>query len=153
MRSPLNLDRQAALDAQSIVAGWREEFSADAGVLENLLRRALGILQENGPFATVLYLLTRVKKDRKEGRRTNGASPEELAAAATLKGLLATASRLTGGDIAVPSQFWRPSECIEALRFVTSEVTASLDTLMLISNLWEHTLTYARYAASAIKSR
>jgi hypothetical protein len=132
--APLNLDNLAAVQAQQVVDLWVQKGNQlkDSKNLENVVRKALGILQENGIFATVLYLLT-----RRDG--------EKSAADAILASLGSAAFNLTG------KAFVDSGQQLEILKSVTESLTKDLDRLILVTELWEQTLIYARYAAAAVR--
>ena len=61
-----NLDRLAALHAQSIVSRTKDVQDGDrlatkqsARDVDNVVTKALGVLQEDGVYACALYLLSR----------------------------------------------------------------------------------------------
>src|SRR5438874_9718114 len=67
-----NLDWHAAKSAQTIVKNTRtikvkkngKEESIEASSLDNLTTKTLGILQENGVYAALLYLYSRGDKEQ-----------------------------------------------------------------------------------------
>jgi len=110
-------------------------LNAQAGELndvENLSTKALGVVQESGLFASLLFLLTRTREqDRKSAdqiRTTLLNSAQELYA---------------------PKQ--RPTTKPAELAYVTSEICADLQRTLLVRSLWEQTLIYTRYGAKALK--
>jgi hypothetical protein len=124
-----NLDRIAAQTAQSIITGTKNK-KCDADNVENLVTKALGVLQENGVYASMLYLYSRssaVERPIAEECRSN---------------LLFILSDL---NLKLPE---RPNASI-ALKFLTDKVCNDLDRLLLVKQLWEQTLIYTRYGAKA----
>jgi len=118
----LNLDQKAAQYAQAIVRNG----GAD---IENLVTKALGVLQEQGVYACILFLLA--NKDQK-----------------ILSPLCALLHELP----AFQSNADIPTERADSkvtLQFFSDSVCAELDTLLLVKDLYEQTLIYARYGAKA----
>ena len=124
-----NLDLIAARAAQTII---NETTRPDikASDVENVVTKALGVLQENGVYAALLYLYS----------RTNAAD-KPIAEKAREK-LLDLTKELTLPELA-------SREAKTALKFLTDHVCNDLDRLLLVKQLWEQTLIYARYGAKA----
>jgi hypothetical protein len=123
-----NLDQLAAKAAQGIIDQTKK--SSKATDVENLVTKALGVLQENGAYAALLYLFSR------------GNSIERPIAEQTRKSLLDLLSKLS---LSVPEK----KEAAVALKFMVDSVCYDLDKLLLVKQLWEQTLIYARYGAKA----
>ena len=119
MNSTIPLDLEAARTAQRIV-----QDKATAAELENSLRRALAVLQEQGVFATILYLHV------KEGDRGRNV-------AKCLFELLV--KFVPGGTAKVPE------DGRAQLKFLTDQVLTDLQTTLLVKQLWEQTLIYSRF--------
>jgi len=115
----LNLDQKAAQYAQKIV----DQGGAE---IENPVTKALGVLQEQGVYACILYLLA-------NRHRTILSPLYDL-----LKGLpsFESSPRL-------------PDDSKEVLKIYSDTVCHDLDTLLLVKELYEQTLIYARYGAKA----
>ena len=131
-----NLDRLAARMAQDIVKG-----GGDAKKLENLATKALGVVQENGVYAGMLFLYSRTSKEDK--------TPAE----AIRTQLLA----MLGKDEIVSLELAFTGNAREALWLAVSDhligkVTSDLDKLLLVKELYEQTLIYVRYGAKAAGS-
>jgi hypothetical protein len=132
MNAPVNLDHQAAVWAQAIVKQWQgRNEGKDESPLENTIRRTLGVVQDNGLAAAALFLAKQQKK-------------EDSAAGAIVQTLFAVAK---GAWEASADQ---PNEASELLEYLIKDVTGDLDRLLLVKDLWEQTLIYARYAAAAL---
>jgi cytosine/adenosine deaminase-related metal-dependent hydrolase len=121
-----NLDLLAAETAQEIVERRESIKPKD---LERLTTKALGVLQENGVYAAMLFLYSR------NGAESNAAQliRESLLRMLTSLGI----DPLPEGDNST------------ALKFVTDSVCSDLDTLLLVKQVWEQTLIYCRYGAKA----
>lgn len=118
----LNLDQKAAQYAQAIVRNGGAE-------IENLVTKALGVLQEQGVYACILFLLA--NKDQNI----------LLPLCALLKELPAFHA-----NPAIPTE---RTDSKVTLKFFSDTVCSELDTLLLIKDLYEQTLIYARYGAKA----
>ena len=118
----LNLDQLAAQYAQEIVA----KGGAD---IENPVTKALGVLQEQGVYACVLYLL--VNKEQ-----------TVLTPLYTLLDQLPDIAKKGG----IPND---QTNAKDVLKFYSDTVCKKLDTLLLVRELYEQTLIYARYGAKA----
>lgn len=121
----INLDRLAAQYAQKIIKKTSGDKPAD---VKNTVTKALGVLQENGIYACFLYLLA------KEGERGRVIVGE----------MLDLIDRLGFG--------WdKPdSNDVEGvLGYVSEKVTADMERMLLIKEVLEQMLIYARYGADA----
>jgi hypothetical protein len=140
-----NLDRLAAQHAQQIVerTSSTEKGEADrlatqqaASDVDNLVTKALGVLQENGVYACGLYLLSRTQ------------DKEQKIAAVVLDELLKLAAQLPFGWRLTTWQ--RESDKPQrVLEFLSRTVCRELDPLLLTKDTYEQTLIYARYGAKA----
>lgn len=122
-----NLDLLAARTAQMIIDKTKDNKSSD---VDNVVTKTLGVLQENGVYAAALFTFTRPKKE------------EEIAA--TMRQQLMQFASKDILHVKVP-----PDQPKETLDFVTEQIAKDLDTLLLIKQVWEQTLIYARYGAKA----
>ena len=121
-----NLDYKAAKNAQQIIATTIDEGNKPSDV-ENLATKTLGVLQENGVYACLLYLYS----------RTN--TTESPISRVIRRKLLA----LTSWDNT------QEDKVETALRFLNENICNDLETLLLTKKLWEQTLIYTRYEAKA----
>ena len=119
----MNLDLEAAKTAQEII---KETKESKASEVENLITKTLGVLQENGVYACMLFLYSRTSKSDKIVR----------------KKLLGIAERLVDD----PENRDKSKNDLE---FLTDNICNDIDTLLLTKQLWEQTLIYARYGAKA----
>lgn len=122
-----DLDLHAAQTAQAMIR--ESEKVGKAQDTENLITKALGVLQENGVYACALFLYARTS-DRK-------------IAEAVSKQLLLMTDKL---DLKPPE---KPDDWRIGLKFVSDQICSDLDRLLLVRQLWEQTLIYARYGAKA----
>jgi len=118
----LNLDQLAARYAQKIVADGQDG-------LENLITKTLGVLQEQGAYACLLFLFSRTGNEKKLAEKTR---PHLYNLFKELP---------VFADTEITDQ--------NALPFFFDTVCNDLDTLLLVKELYERTLIYARYGAKA----
>jgi len=128
-----NLDLLAANTANEIVAalvtGQGKERVKQAKSLDNVTTKALGVFQENGVYAGMLFLLSTSQ---------SGEMARYIAGALT-----DLTSQLKFGWT-VPSK--TPHEM---LPHYSRTVCEQLDRLLLVKRLFEQTLIYVRYGAKA----
>lgn len=133
----LNLDKVAAESAQAMVKKAKEDPQVKMNVkkpvdtLERLATKALGVLQEQGVYAMMLFLFSRTSDEKEVAPLIRSQIYEAL-------------RKLPGFE----------TESIEdnsdkALEYFTGKVLNNIDTLLLVRDLYEQTLIYARYAAKA----
>lgn len=136
MTTTLNLDQKAACYAQEMVKNSvlkKEEAKA----AENLITKTLGVLQEQGVYAMLLFLFSRSGEEAKIAPKLRG----------SLYRLLRQLPRYQGDqDLA---GFDEATKSGVVLPFYTNHVCDELDTLLLVKELYEQTLIYARYGAKA----
>ena len=155
---PANLDFTAASAADEIqnAIGERCKGANHNKVLakdvENLVTKALGVVQESGPFACGLFLLS------KAGDKPIEETPyEAVVACHILSRLLSLPAQYALADI---QQAWRdgvlePKQVNGAKSQIIPHLVklagVSIERLLLIKQIWERTLTYARYMARSRK--
>jgi hypothetical protein len=121
----MNLDFEASKLSQEIVSNTTNFKSSD---VENLVTKTLGVLQENGVYACMLYLLSR---DNEMSR-------------CVVDSLLKMVELI---EIKLPVTSSTKNE--EILNSISYIICNDLDTLFLTKELWEQILLYARYGAKA----
>ena len=127
------LDRVAASRAQEIVRQAIEDRKTAAKEVDNLVTKALGVLQENGVYACFLFLFSRTRDaEKKIAEVVRG----------QLLHLAAEDLRFGWGK----PQSWNAEE---VLSHVSNTICAQLDPLLMTKELFEQTLIYARYGAKA----
>jgi len=136
----MNLDRLAAKTAQTITEKFlstsdNAEEEKKVKELENAATKALGVLHENGVYATMLYLFAK-QKDKAFSKIIR----EEL-----LKLLKADEIHQMGLQISEDIL----DDWLEVGKHLTEKVCQKLDHLLLIKQLWEQTLIYTRFCAKA----
>ena len=129
-----NLDMVAAQKAQAVIA---QTMGYDKNAVENVVTKALGVVQEQGVYAGMLYLLSRGEKEKPIA----GEVTKQLVA------LLREESLHTFG-LAVGLAD-NPTEQQLLDHFAFCVCAQSVQTVLLVKNLFEQTLMYARYSAKA----
>jgi len=129
----LNLDQLAAQHAQKMVSN-AENVSKSVEVLERLVTKTLGVLQSQGVYAMMLFLLSR-------------SGEEKNIAPAIYNECNVLIKKLPGfSGISVPE---KNVDDKTTLKFYSSDDVQKIDNLLLIRDLFEQTLIYARYGAKA----
>ncbi len=129
-----NLEQVAAAQAREAVSQAQQQSMADT--LERVATKALGVLQEQGVYALVLYLYARPEREAEAARLVRGA-------------LFAAWQALPG----VPSEvqaLHRDTPALKALHVFEKHLLPDVRRLMLARELFEQTLIYIRYAARAV---
>jgi hypothetical protein len=120
--------------------------------VENLATKALGVVQESGPFACGLFLLS------KTGDKSIDEIPyEAVVACHIMSRLLSLPARHSSldaqpawqGGMIEPAQVH--SARSQIIPHLVKIAGVSLEQLLLIKQIWERTLTYARYMARSRK--
>lgn len=122
----MNLDLESARISQALIKDTMEKEGKN---VENLVTKTLGVLQENGVYACILFLYSRSNYEK------------EIAKCIRCRLLEMTefmGKRSPDGD-----------NSGEILEFFTNNICNDIDTLFLTKQLWEQTLIYARYGAKA----
>jgi hypothetical protein len=131
----LNLDQLAARYAQQMVLN-DENGGKTVEVLERLVTKALGVLQAQGVYAMMLFLVSRSSNDEKKIARV---IQNECNA------LIKELPEFSG--ISIPER--NSDDDKTTLKFYSSDAVQKIDTLLLIRDVYEQTLIYARYGAKA----
>jgi hypothetical protein len=130
------LDRIAAERAQNIVDNAVQNGDVKAKQVDNLVTKALGVLQENGVYACFLFLFSRTRK-------------EDKAVAEVVKTQLL---QLAGENLPFD---WQTLAALaddgsrDVLPEVSKTICGDLDPLLMTKDVFEQTLIYARYTAKA----
>ena len=131
----LNLDKLAAERAQAMASRAKQGVQGvrkPVETLERLATKALGVLQAQGVYALMLFLFSRSSDEAEVAPLIR----EELYQA------LQALPSFQGSQIEDEPQ--------KALKFFSEHVLKDLDTLLLVRDLYEQTLIYARYHAKAL---
>ena len=128
-----NLDQKAAHYSQEIIKDGLQIGAAKE--VENLITKTLGVLQEQGVYAMMLFLSSRTGKEK------------DIAPALRIQLYTLLEKELvafTNIQETVPQ-----AEAAAVLKFYSDKVCSNLDILFLVKDLYEQTLIYARYGAKA----
>lgn len=147
----LNLDRRAQFAAQAIVKTNTVED------LENVIRRALAVLQEQGIYAALLYLYVKGNVAGETIAKELLDISKEIAAPTNQEDLQRTARHLSTKltDLRNSPKDERKQEAVTQARhayrlaeleYLSTDVTQDIHLLLLVKQLWEQTLIYSRYA-------
>jgi len=141
MSNKLNLDQLAAQHAQEIIKNAApstgKKGKDEAKAADILITKTLGVLQENGVYACMLFLLSRTREEDKNVAR---------AVRSELLGELRKLNSELRFGWQVPAN---GSEPVTVLKFYSDTIADNLDELLLVKELYEQTLIYARYGAKA----
>ena len=140
------LDYLVAKTAQEIVEAVSP--GVDIKELENIITKALGVLQAQGVYALFLYLYSQSGED-KPIKKAASHIVAKLWDALTQEpanqlGILKSEEGLDSWHKAFTQQ-------PEIFTKIRERITADLDTLLFVRNLYEQTLIYARFHAKAAK--
>ncbi len=130
----LNLDKVAAERAQTMINNAKkaiDKVKKPVDTLERLATKSLGVLQEQGVYAMMLFLFSRTGDEDKVAPIIRAQLYESLKEIPAFK----KSQILDNAD--------------KALEFYARNVLDNIDTLLLVRDLYEQTLIYARYAAKA----
>ncbi|MBD3340187.1 MAG: hypothetical protein GF353_13830 [Candidatus Lokiarchaeota archaeon] len=162
----INLDKVAAQQAQEIMKVLEIKFGKDLQnrldpkSVENLATKALGVLQEQGIYAGILFLLSR-SGEKTDPSYLNG---EQICACYIIKTLLNILNHdafkewgygLNNGLDwkTINSRNMNMNMKTTILNHVASDsgLLENIDRLFLIKSLYEQILIYTRYSAKAAK--
>ncbi|MFP4395835.1 MAG: hypothetical protein ACLFTI_11285 [Anaerolineales bacterium] len=127
------LDRVAAERAQEMVDEAIKPNNIKAKQVDNLVTKALGVLQENGVYACFLFLFSRT---RKEDQDIGEVVREKLL-------------HLAAEDLPFDWGLPRSMDARTALPHISGAICRELDPLLMTKQVFEQTLIYARYTAKA----
>ena len=131
----LNLDQKSAQSAQQIVIEAQKDGLPKE--IENLITKALGVLQEQGVYACMLFLFSRTGKE-------SNMAPHIRTQLYQLLGHLPMFNEQCEKKMPKAGTISK-----DTLSFYSECVCNDLDTLLLVKDLYEQTLIYARYGAKA----
>lgn len=131
----VNLDYQAVRIAQEVIKQAQENAGKGYKLsdVENLITKTLGVLQENGVYACMLYLFSRNKSEK--------------VVSEIIWNKLFDGEILAMIDSSAP--FDKKKDVQKTFEFLSNEICSRLDTLLFVKRLWEQILIYARYGAKA----
>ncbi len=162
MKVPTNLDYIASMTAQKISEVIGKVLKKDKkgnpikivkkDDLENLATKSLGILQSQGIYATMLFLMSRSGDEN----IAESMSPEERCATEMISWLytLLNPEKFTENppkykDYKPDKKFNEVNSSKRGILHEVSETTNNLEKLLFVRDLWEQTLIYVRFHAKA----
>ncbi|MDF0590978.1 hypothetical protein [Candidatus Methanocrinis natronophilus] len=139
------LDKIAGHYGQLIVKESKDNKQHDR--LDVFVTKALGVLQEQGVYACMLFLYSRSDTEKTNARIVR----EQLRAILPmLKDNYGIIWKNENSNLVeVPPSAKDDKTAENVLNFYTDTVARDLDTLLLVRDLYEQTLIYARYGAKA----
>ena len=139
MNTTLNIDQLAARHAQKMLA-YTQDDKKMIDTLNRLVTKTLGVLQEQGVYAMMLFLFSRTGDEKKNAPIIRRELIEMLTKLPVFSST--TIPNSESNDAGKADR--------EVLEFYSSDnVIGDIDTLFLIRDLYEQTLIYARYGAKA----
>jgi hypothetical protein len=133
----LDLDLGAAKTAQAIIEGVDATKQA-AKAAEELITKTLGVIQENGPYATIVFLCANANGEE---------TPTSKVASSVRVNLLDLAETLGARGL------MRSGDFRKILDSVIRNVCSDLNLLLLVKQTWEQALIYARHSAKSLKAQ
>ncbi len=142
------LDQCAMRYAQAIIANAKKR--QQQARLDVFLTKTLSVLQEQGVYACMLFLYSRSDTEK----------PKAQIVREQLRAMLQKLQDDYGvqwrneseENLPVPANAEDDQTSDEVLSFYANVVVVDLDTLLLVRDLYEQTLIYARYGAKAAKA-
>jgi hypothetical protein len=153
----VNLDKLSADFSQKILDLKEQKVEKDKFVtpesIEKICTSALGVLQEQGVYASTLFLLSK-SGDKNEQKKL---SIDEFAACGIVANLIKmlNANELKEIGCAFANDLDKNTTKVntcksELLKHISCVVAGDLKKLLLVKSLYEQTLIYARYGAKAL---
>jgi len=133
----LDLDLGAARTAQAILKDVDATKQA-AKAAEDLITKTLGVIQENGPYAAIVFLCSNANGEE---------TPTSKVASSVRDNLLDLAETLGAGGLTKSGDFRK------ILDSVIRNVCSDLQLLLLVKQTWEQALIYARHSAKSLKAQ
>lgn len=144
------LDKLCAKTAQDIINGRN---GADSKVIDGFTTKALGVLQEQGVYATALFLFSRFGAAEGNVARLLATHLLRLLSSGELSGLGANYPNVAVEAI---TSSWVQTNQASILRHFAEGVNGqngiatNLQRLLAVKSLFEQTLIYVRYGAKAL---
>lgn len=153
----VNLDKLSADFSQKILSLKEQKVEKDKFVtpesIEKICTSALGVLQEQGVYAGILFLLSKSgnKKEQKE------LSTDEFVACGIVANLINMLNTNELKEIGCAfANDWddnpvKVNSCkTELLKHISDVVAGDIKKLLLVKSLYEQTLIYTRYGSKAL---
>lgn len=147
------LDKLAASTAQNIVDLMvpptlsKKQAEETAKKVDVFTTKALGVLQEQGVYATILFLFSRFGEEA-EGKTAQALVMHllHLLANEELKSL---GAKYPAPTVATITSDWVQTNRQRILRHFAEGIASDLQRLLAVKSLFEQTLIYVRYGAKA----
>lgn len=133
----LDLDLGAARTAQAILKDVDPTKQA-AKAAEDLITKTLGVIQENGPYAAVVFLCSKINAEK---------DSTSTVASSVRTNLLDLAEQIGVAGLAKSGDFRK------ILDSVITNICSDLDMLLLVKQAWEQAMIYARHSAKGLKAQ
>lgn len=133
----LDLDLEAAKTAQAIIKDVDPTKQA-AKAAEDLITKTLGVIQENGPYAAIVFLCSNINGEK---------DSTSIVASSVRTNLLDLAETLGAVGLTKSGDFRR------ILDSVITNICSDLDVLLLVKQAWEQAMIYARHSAKGLKAQ
>ncbi len=136
----INLDKIAQDKAREMLGEGNN--MPDVETLERLITKSLGVLQEQGVYALVLFLFSRTSKEKEVA---------PFIRKALYRALLETPNFKNDQDL---NSFANGNEkSKQVMKWLSENITSDLNALLLVRDLFEKILIYARFHAKAVNNQ
>lgn len=135
MNAVFNMDQLAAQSSQKIISRTKKE-NKSIDTLNRLVTKTLGVLQEQGVYAMMLFLLSRTSEEA------------EISILIRNEFIIMLKNLPEFSKETITDK----NNTDKILEFYSSDdVTGDIDTLFLLRDLYEQTLIYTRFGAKAMR--
>ena len=135
-QNKLNLDKLAADQAREILK------APDRETLEKLVTKALGVLQSQGVYAMMLFLFSRTSKESQTAPFIRKPLYQALLELPQFK-----------NDTKLKEFTKNNGDHSKVLEWFSKNIMDKLDLLLLVRDIYEQTLIYARFHAKAAENK
>lgn len=135
MNAVFNMDQLAAQSSQKIISRTKKE-NKSIDTLNRLVTKTLGVLQEQGVYAMMLFLLSRTSEEA------------EISILIRNEFIIMLKNLPEFSKETITDK----NNTDKILEFYSSDdVTGDIDTLFLLRDLYEQTMIYTRFGAKAMR--
>lgn len=149
----ISIDKLAGETALAICTPENPGEKWDIEALENLATKALGVLQEHGVYAMIVFLLSRSGEKSFDDSK---ASKENKAAIQLVQALVNALSKspLNTLDITFTKTLNRNihHDKAQLLQHFIRKIAKDLEKLLFVKEFYENTLIYVRHIAKGLKN-
>ena len=136
----INLDKIAQDKAREMLGEGNN--MPDVETLERLITKSLGVLQEQGVYALVLFLFSRTSKEKEVAPFIRKVFYRALLETPNFKNDQALNSFANGNE-----------KSKQVMEWLSENITSDLNALLLVRDLFEKILIYARFHAKAVNNQ